>query len=92
MERPIELIRMEQGAGAARAAVHRTVAAFFLAGALLNGENLLATAERMEHGSAARAACIEVARPLAAVTRSLGLGLPRRSIEAWIDRTAGPAP
>lgn len=88
MERPVELSRMEAGAGIARGGVHRAVLAFFVVGALLNGENLLSSAERMEHGSGARMVCVAAARPLAAVTRCLHLGAPRRAIESWIDRVA----
>ncbi|MBM4156030.1 MAG: hypothetical protein FJ221_13545 [Lentisphaerae bacterium] len=90
MERPVELARMEEGAGITRAGVHLAVGVFFVVGALLNGENLLATAETMEHGSPARTVCVAAARPLAAAARALHLGAPRRAIEAWVDRISAP--
>jgi hypothetical protein len=83
---------MESGAGLPRGSIHRTVAVFFVAGALLNGENLLRSAERMEHGTSARAVCVAVARPLAAVTRALHLGALRRTVETWVDAVGATAP
>lgn len=80
----IEETRLAEGAGVPRGTVHRVLAVFFIAGALLNGENLLRSAERMEHGRPMRAFWIAAARPVAAVTRTLGLGAPRRWIEARV--------
>ncbi len=91
-ERSIEISRMESGKGAPRGSIHRTVAVFFVVGALLNGENLLRNAERMEHGSRARAVCVALSRPLAAVTRALHLGALRRTVETWMDAVSPQPP
>jgi hypothetical protein len=80
----IEETRPAERAGVPRGTVHRALAVFFVAGALLNGENLLRSAERMEHGRPMRSVWIAAARPVAAVSRSLGLGAPRRWIETRI--------
>ncbi|MBU4460487.1 MAG: hypothetical protein KJ579_07970 [Verrucomicrobia bacterium] len=80
----IEETRLAEGAGVSRGTVHRALAVFFVAGALLNGENLLRSAERMEHGRPIRSVWIAAARPIAAVSRTLGLGAPRRWIEARV--------
>ncbi len=86
MSKPsIEEFRLAAGVGVPRPAMHRALAVFFVAGALLNGENLLRTAERMEHGRPLREVCVAATRPLATVSRATGLGWLRRAIERWAD-------
>jgi hypothetical protein len=84
-EPAIEEDRHAAGIGTPRRNVHFMLAVFYVAAALLNGESLLRSAERMEHGRVLRMVCVAATRPLAAASRALRLDVPRRAIEAWVD-------
>jgi len=62
------------------------VAVFYVAAALLNGEAILRTAERLEHGGTAQRSLVAVARPLAGLSRSLRLNWLRETAERLAQR------
>ena len=87
----IEEQREAAGCGLPRPRVHVIVAVFYVVATLLNGEALLREAELMKYGRV-HDLCVALARPVAAITRTLYLGRPRAWLERWFhaDDVSGP--
>ena len=81
----IEIEREVAGCGLSSGRVHIIIAVFYAVATLLNGESLLREAELMKYGRM-HDLCVALARPVAAVTRTLHLGRPR----AWLEQRVHP--